>query len=120
MGMFLPPLRYRESHTNICVAGVGANTSLRDANTLAAALTEAANGRITTIEAISRYEERMRDYANEAVALSRRNAESASSGETLQRRGFRFLLRLAQAAPPVLRATIGKGAVKQGQAMSAS
>lgn len=93
------------------MAGVGANTALRDAHVLSEALKDATDGRSSVIDAIAKYESAMRGYANAAVALSRRNAESASGGY-LSRQGFRILLRLAQASPPIMRATLGRSAVK--------
>ena len=94
------------------MAGVGANTALRDARTLTEGLKDAVDGRPSLFDAIAKYESRMREYANAAVGLSRRNAESASSGAAFSRQGFRLLLRLAQASPPIMRATIGRSAVK--------
>ena len=94
------------------MAGVGANTALRDAHVLTEALKGAADDRSSIIDAIAKYESAMRGYANTAVALSRRNAESASSSGFLSRQGFRILLRLAQASPPIMRATLGRSAVK--------
>lgn len=94
------------------MAGVGANTALRDADLLTQVLRDAASGHCSTIDAISKYENKMRIYANTAVSLSRRNAESASSGNQWSRQGFRILLRLAQASPAVMKATIGRNAVK--------
>lgn len=99
-------------HNMTPMAGVGANTALRDADVLTSLLTEAAHGELSPVEAIAAYESRMREYANAAVSISRRNAESASSGQFLARQGFRFLLRLAQASGPVMRKTIGRTAVE--------
>lgn len=49
------------------------------------------------------YEQRMRTYANNALALSTRNAHNAASEARLRRVPFRLLLRLAEAFPPVKR-----------------
>jgi 2-polyprenyl-6-methoxyphenol hydroxylase-like FAD-dependent oxidoreductase len=98
-------------HNMTPMAGVGANTALRDAELLTEWLTQAASYKIQVHDAIGNYEDIMRAYANEAVTLSKRNAMSASSGAGLQRWFFRMLLRAAQASPLVMRQTIGKGAV---------
>ncbi|KAJ9605893.1 hypothetical protein H2200_009742 [Cladophialophora chaetospira] len=98
-------------HNMTPMAGVGANTALRDAELLTEVLVDAAAGSLTVTEAIGLYEEKMRLYANNAVGLSRRNAESASSGHVLQRRMFRTLLRAAQTFPVVMRKTTGRSAM---------
>ena len=98
-------------HNMTPVGGIGANTALRDAEILTQSLTEVAHGSMSVVGAVEKYENRMREYANAAVGLSRRNAERASSGQRLQRQAFRVLLRLAQASPLIMRATIGKSAV---------
>jgi 2-polyprenyl-6-methoxyphenol hydroxylase-like FAD-dependent oxidoreductase len=91
-------------HNMTPMAGVGANTALRDAGVLRAALVDTAAGRRGVVDAIGGYEEEMREYANRAVGVSRRNAEHAASDTRLPRLGFRTLLRVAQAVPPVKRA----------------
>lgn len=67
-------------HSMTQMAGVGANTALRDAELLTKVLSDCLHGGQSLEDAIGSYEGRMREYANSAVALSRRNAESASSG----------------------------------------
>jgi 2-polyprenyl-6-methoxyphenol hydroxylase-like FAD-dependent oxidoreductase len=91
-------------HNMTPMAGIGANTALRDAYGLKGALGAAAGGKVRLIEAISRYESEMRAYANPAVALSARNARTASSDARLPRMAFRTALRLAQGVPAVKRA----------------
>jgi 2-polyprenyl-6-methoxyphenol hydroxylase-like FAD-dependent oxidoreductase len=91
-------------HNMTPMAGVGANTALRDAGVLRAALVDVTAGRRGLVDAIGGYEAEMRDYANRAVSVSRRNAEHAASDTRLPRLGFRTLLRVAQAVPPVKRA----------------
>ncbi|PXX71564.1 2-polyprenyl-6-methoxyphenol hydroxylase-like FAD-dependent oxidoreductase [Nocardia tenerifensis] len=59
-------------HTMTPGRGVGANTALRDAAALCDALIRVRNGETTVLEAISRYEAAMRDYANLAVERSRK------------------------------------------------
>jgi 2-polyprenyl-6-methoxyphenol hydroxylase-like FAD-dependent oxidoreductase len=95
-------------HNMTPMAGIGANTALRDARVLRDALINAAAGKHSIVEAVGRYESEMRGYANRAVGLSRRNAENASSDAGFPRRMFRLVLRLAQAFPPVMRATLGR------------
>jgi 2-polyprenyl-6-methoxyphenol hydroxylase-like FAD-dependent oxidoreductase len=91
-------------HNMTPMGGVGANTALRDAEALRAALiTEAARPHLIS-GAVADYEQRMRTYANDALALSTRNAHSAASEARLPRFIFRTLLRLAEAFPPVKRA----------------
>lgn len=68
-------------HNMAPMAGIGANTALRDAEVLCAEIA-GATGRQSTVGAIGEYERRMREYANRAIALSRRNAEKAASAET--------------------------------------
>ena len=93
------------------MAGIGANTALRDAALLTELLSKASGSGSSIVQAISTYENAMRDYANAAVELSRRNAEAASSSAVLQREAFRIILRLAQASAPVMRKTIGKSVI---------
>lgn len=98
-------------HNMTPMAGVGANTALRDAELLTDLLSQAASGAMPVEHAIGLYEDGMRVYANEAVGLSKRNAVSASSGRGLQRWAFRMLLKAAQASPLVMRETVGKSAI---------
>ncbi len=95
-------------HNMTPMAGIGANTALRDADQLRRALTEPGPGRLTA--RVGRYEERMRDYANQALALSTRNARQAATGSRLSRLAFRTLLRAAGTVPPVRRAMFGRPA----------
>ena len=85
-------------HNMTPMAGIGANTALRDAAVLGRELVGAARGNRDIVEAIGAYEAEMRDYANTAVALSRRNAERASQGGP-SRTVFRIVLRLAARVP---------------------
>ena len=89
-------------HNMTPMAGIGANTALRDADELRRALSDA--GPETPLERVGRYEERMRGYANEALALSTRNARNAASTQRLPRLAFRTLLKLTDVAPLVKRA----------------
>ncbi|KAJ0107189.1 FAD/NAD(P)-binding domain-containing protein [Diaporthe amygdali] len=99
-------------HSMTPMADVGANTALRDAELLTKVLSKCVQRDQSMEDAISFYEHRMREYANAAVALSRRNAESASSTGLLQRHALRTVLRAAQASEFIMRRTIGKAAVE--------
>ncbi len=83
-------------HNMTPMAGVGANTALRDALTLAEAVA-AAPGSPTG--AVATYERTMREYANRALTLSRRNAANAATESGRSRALFRTLLRLTEALP---------------------
>lgn len=97
-------------HSMTPMGGNGANTALRDAEAITDVLSSLkAGGDVKS--AVGVYENRMREYANSAVGLSRRNAENASSGQMLPRFAFRTLLRVAQKFPPVMNATIGRAVV---------
>jgi 2-polyprenyl-6-methoxyphenol hydroxylase-like FAD-dependent oxidoreductase len=89
-------------HNMTPMAGIGANTALRDADGLRRVLAEP--GPTTLTERVERYEQHMRGYANEALALSTRNANNAASDKRLPRMAFRTLLRVADAVAPVKRA----------------
>lgn len=80
-------------HNMTPMAGIGANTALRDADTLRRHL--AGDG------GVRGYEDEMRAYANAALALSTRNARGAATTSRLPRHAFRTVLRLAEALPPV-------------------
>jgi 2-polyprenyl-6-methoxyphenol hydroxylase-like FAD-dependent oxidoreductase len=82
-------------HNMTPMAGIGANTALRDAGQLRQAL--AGGGDL--IAAIGRYETAMRGYANEALALSTRNASSAALAGRTGRTAFRLLLRATARSP---------------------
>jgi 2-polyprenyl-6-methoxyphenol hydroxylase-like FAD-dependent oxidoreductase len=90
-------------HNMTPMAGVGANTALRDAGHLTVALTRAARGEQGLVAGIAEYEARMRGYANIAVGTSLRNARTAGSGDRWGRTAFRLLLRTAGAVPPIKR-----------------
>lgn len=90
-------------HNMTPMAGIGANTALRDAGVLRRALIEVAGGRKWLVDAVAGYEEEMRVYANQAIGLSTRNAKTAGSDALLPRLAFRTLLRVAEAVPVVKR-----------------
>jgi 2-polyprenyl-6-methoxyphenol hydroxylase-like FAD-dependent oxidoreductase len=91
-------------HNMTPMAGIGANTALRDAAVLRRALVEVAAGRRSPSDAVADYEEQMRGYANRALRLSTRNARNAAADARLPRLAFRTMLRVAEAVPPVKRA----------------
>jgi 2-polyprenyl-6-methoxyphenol hydroxylase-like FAD-dependent oxidoreductase len=95
-------------HNMTPMAGMGANTALRDAEVLTSMLADAASGTSSVVSAIGAYEHKMRGYANAVVSLSRRNAMNASSGKKIERLMFRGLLHLAQTSPFVMRQTLGR------------
>ncbi|KAL7952457.1 hypothetical protein V8C34DRAFT_323206 [Trichoderma compactum] len=100
-------------HNMTPMGGTGANTALQDAEVLSRHITDVAAGRLTVIEAVGNYEDEMLVYANEALQLSRRNAENACNGGGIRRFIFRGLLRAAQASPAIMRATIGRTVAKE-------
>lgn len=88
-------------HNMTPMAGIGANTALRDAEGLVGALT--APGPAGLVDRVARYETTMRGYANDALALSTRNARNAASERRVPRLAFRTLLKISDAVPPVKR-----------------
>ncbi|MCD2196761.1 FAD-dependent monooxygenase [Actinomycetospora endophytica] len=88
-------------HSMTPMAGVGANTALRDADALRRALTDP--GPDDLVARVGTYEEQMRGYANEALAVSTRNARNAASTRRLPRLAFRALLSAGEAVPPIKR-----------------
>lgn len=90
-------------HNMTPMAGIGANTALRDADQLRRSLTGSAG----VLDGVASYEREMRRYANEALATSTRNARSAASESRVQRFGFRTLLRIAEATPVAKRVIFG-------------
>jgi 2-polyprenyl-6-methoxyphenol hydroxylase-like FAD-dependent oxidoreductase len=90
-------------HNMTPMAGIGANTALRDADTLRRAFLSPG----PLVEQVGRYEEQMREYANRALALSTRNARNAAAPARLPRLAFRTVLRVAEAVPSVKRRLFG-------------
>jgi 2-polyprenyl-6-methoxyphenol hydroxylase-like FAD-dependent oxidoreductase len=87
-------------HNMTPMAGVGANTALRDSSLLASNLANARQE--TLVTAISEYETAMREYGFAAVKLSLRNTRQATSGP-ISRAAFRAMLRATNALPPLKR-----------------
>ena len=90
-------------HNMTPMAGIGANTALRDASLLCRKLTAADRGQAPLLSAIREYEAEMLDYGFAAVRLSLRNARQATSGGRAGRGAVRTALRVANAIPPVKR-----------------
>jgi 2-polyprenyl-6-methoxyphenol hydroxylase-like FAD-dependent oxidoreductase len=94
-------------HNMTPMAGVGANTALRDADLLRRKLIGASD----LLPAVSEYEHEMLGYGFAAVKQSLRNAKQAGSPNRLGRAAFRTTLRAVNALPPLRRrmaAQLGK------------
>lgn len=96
-------------HNMTPMAGIGANTALRDADLLRRCLTD--TGRSVPVARIGDYESAMREYANAALARSTRNARNATADRRAERLVFRGLLRSASVLPRLTRAMFGADAV---------
>ncbi|WP_328416623.1 FAD-dependent monooxygenase [Micromonospora sp. NBC_00389] len=90
-------------HNMTPLAGVGANTALRDADLLRRKLTAVAAGQDALVPALQDYEQQMLDYGFAAVRQSLRNAKQTASPSRLGRTAFRTVLRTVNAIPPVRR-----------------
>jgi salicylate hydroxylase len=90
-------------HNMTPLAGVGANTALRDADLLRRKLTGVAAGKEALIPALHDYERQMLDYGFAAVQQSLRNAKLTASPNRLGRTALRTVLRTVNALPPVRR-----------------
>lgn len=84
-------------HNMTPMAGIGANTALRDADELRRALTD--DPAVDVAQRVANYERAMRQYANDALHQSTRNARSAATESRAPRLAFRALLRVAEAVP---------------------
>ncbi|WP_043624137.1 FAD-dependent oxidoreductase [Nonomuraea candida] len=82
-------------HSMTPMAGIGANTALRDARLLCAALTSGGD----PVAAIARYEEQMREYGFAAVRGSLRSARQFVGNSWAARLGFKTFLRAAERVP---------------------
>jgi len=90
-------------HNMTPMAGVGANTALRDADLLRRKLAEVSAGEIGLLPALHAYEQQMLDYGFAAVKQSLRSARQAGSANRLARVAFRTTLRTVNAVPPLRR-----------------
>ncbi|MFG1840292.1 FAD-dependent oxidoreductase [Micromonospora sp. NPDC049175] len=90
-------------HNMTPMAGIGANTALRDAALLCGKLTEVHAGTTAMVSALHDYERQMLDYGFAAVRQSLRNARQASTTNRLTRAALRATLRTANALPPLRR-----------------
>jgi 2-polyprenyl-6-methoxyphenol hydroxylase-like FAD-dependent oxidoreductase len=90
-------------HNMTPMAGVGANTALRDAALLCRMLTEVEAGRMTLRPALHDYERQMRGHGFAAVRQSLRNARQTGSTNRVGRAAFRTMLRAIGAVPPLRR-----------------
>jgi 2-polyprenyl-6-methoxyphenol hydroxylase-like FAD-dependent oxidoreductase len=94
-------------HNMTPMAGVGANTALRDAAALKTALVGAKEGTRSIAEAVGLYEEAMRAYANPAIEQSRKNALNAVRDRKTDRWLFKSLLRMSEIVPSIKRKLFG-------------
>jgi salicylate hydroxylase len=90
-------------HNMTPMAGIGANTALRDAALLCRKLTGVEAGATTVVPALHDYERRMLAYGFAAVRQSLRNTRQAGSTNRLAREAFRATLRTVNAVPPLRR-----------------
>jgi 2-polyprenyl-6-methoxyphenol hydroxylase-like FAD-dependent oxidoreductase len=94
-------------HNMTPMAGIGANTALRDADQLCRALSRALTSAAGPVRAVGGYETAMRGYANQALKLSTRNATNAALASPVNRAAFRTLLRAGSAIPALRRKMFG-------------
>jgi salicylate hydroxylase len=87
-------------HSMTPMAGIGANTALRDASLLGSKLAGTDPQKLTS--AVGQYETEMRQYGFAAVKLSLRNAGQATSGP-ISRAAFRAMLRVTDTLRPLKR-----------------
>jgi 2-polyprenyl-6-methoxyphenol hydroxylase-like FAD-dependent oxidoreductase len=88
-------------HNMTPMAGIGANTALRDADLLRRQLTAVNAGAQPLLPALHEYERQMLEYGFAAVRQSLRNARQAGSANRLARGAFRTTLRVVNAVPPL-------------------
>jgi 2-polyprenyl-6-methoxyphenol hydroxylase-like FAD-dependent oxidoreductase len=90
-------------HNMTPMAGIGANTALRDADLLRRRLIAVAAGERELLPALHDYEAQMRKYGFAAVEQSLRSARQAGSANRLARSAFRIVLRTVAVTPPLRR-----------------
>jgi salicylate hydroxylase len=93
-------------HNMTPMAGIGANTALRDADLLRRQLIGVAAGERVLERALHDYEEQMLDYGFTAVKRSLNNARQAGSSSRVARSMFRTVLRIVAVVPPLRRRMI--------------
>ena len=90
-------------HNMTPMAGIGANTALRDAALLCGRLTEVQTGTTAVVPALHDYERQMLSYGFAAVRQSLRSARQAGSTNRLARTAFRATLRAVDVVAPLRR-----------------
>jgi salicylate hydroxylase len=88
-------------HSMTPMAGIGANTALRDADLLRRQLIAVRKGEQELRPAVAEYERQMIDYGFAAVKRSLRNAQQARSAGWFGRKAFHAVLRTVNAVPPL-------------------
>lgn len=102
-------------HSMPPMAGMGANTAIRDANELATRFKAVFDGKMGLFEAIEDYHKVMLDYGFAAVDLSNSNLKKAVVGHPILKRIELFVLRtLHQVAPSVMNNVIAGNLGKEG------
>jgi salicylate hydroxylase len=84
-------------HNMTPMAGIGANTALRDADLLRRKLIEGG----PLLDSVAAYEREMLGYGFAAVRQSLKNARRAASSNAFGRAMFRTVLRVTAAVPPI-------------------
>lgn len=90
------------------VMGLGANMALRDAAELSHRLAAAQRGEVSLVDAVSLYENTMRDYGFGAVRTATKYTELAISNNLVARQGMRGWLWLCGIIPALQRMSFGK------------
>lgn len=90
------------------VMGLGANMALRDAAELSHRLAAVHRGEIAVIDAISQYENKMRDYGFGAVRTATKYTDLAISSNLMARQGMRGWLRLCGTVPALKQRSFGR------------
>lgn len=94
-------------HNMTPMAGVGANTALRDADLLRRALIEVRDGSADLPTSLAGYEREMLRYGFAAVRTSLRHAKQAGTPGWAGRALFRTAIRAVRVVPPLRRAMAG-------------
>jgi 2-polyprenyl-6-methoxyphenol hydroxylase-like FAD-dependent oxidoreductase len=86
------------------VGGLGGNMALRDACSLANALTVVERGKLPLVPAIQAYEAEMREYGFAAVRTALRRTEQMVMSNRIERSALRTYFRICNTVPPLKRA----------------